>query len=485
MKPESAATVSPLSEKEILSRFAHLLSAQGVEGIGSTIFFLYLAWLDVSVYGEVMYAMAAGSVLMKVVQFGLYYPLVSDIGSAEHDRAPEILNRVNIIKLGLCAPCMAAILGTILYRGFSIQMSLILALISLGFALEGVADTFFADFRVRGRQDKEARIKIVASVLSYGFGFGTAALGLNPVIISLFRLISAAVKIWFGISSYVKDYSAKILTIPDWSSVWGVFRASVVFALIEILGIVYNKTNIFFLESATGVKGVAYYSAAWNLVDPVSILASEQFLGWVIFPLLAGLWWKNRQSIGRIVKSNALWLVALAFPIMFVLHTESELLIGLIYPTEYSDAVWMQKYLVWTILLSFENNLFSYVMMVAGAATTLLGFTIGATALNLLFNVVLVQPLGLEGGCLVIILTKLVMTVFTFAYCQIRFRFFKAGDFLFPGCLVGVCLGAFMLLKPLVTLQPAVVITLLIYLGVLFLVGPRFLGRLPGRQKGQ
>ncbi len=432
-----------------------------------------------------MYAMAAGSIAMKVVQFGLYYPLVSDLGSADPDDVPQILNRVNIIKLALLAPCMAAILVTILYRDFSLQMALVILLISLGFALEGVAESFFAEFRVRGRQDREARIKIIASGLSYGFGFCTAALGLNPVIISLFRLVSASVKIWFGVSSYVQDYAAKVLTTPDWPSVWAVFRAALVFALIEILGIVYNKTNIFFLETATGVDGVAIYSATWNIVDPVSILASEQLLGWVIFPLLAGLWWNNRKSVGRIVRSNAQWLMALAFPIMFVLYAESDLMIGLIYKAEYSDAAWMQKYLVWTILLSFENNLFQYVMMVAGAAKTLLVFTIVVTGLNLLFNVVLVEPLGLEGGCLVIILTKLVMTIFTFTYCQIRFRFFKIGDFLFPVCLAAACFGLFVLAKPLVTVHPAVVITLLIYSGILIRFGPRYLGRLPGKQKSQ
>jgi O-antigen/teichoic acid export membrane protein len=228
---------------------------------------------------------------------------------------------------------------------------------------------------------------------------------------------------------------------------------------------------------------VATYSATWSIVDAVSILASEQLLGWVIFPLLAGLWWKNRHSVSRLVRSNAQWLLALAFPIMFVLHVESNLLIGLIYHGKFSDAVWMQKYLVWTILLSFENNLFQYVMMVAGAAKMLLVFTIAATALNLVFNVVLVQPLGLEGGCLVIILTKLVMTIFTFAYCQARFRFFGLRDFLFPVSLAGLCLGFFMLMRPLTTLQPAVVMTLLIYFAILFRLGPRFLGRLPGRQK--
>jgi O-antigen/teichoic acid export membrane protein len=237
------------------------------------------------------------------------------------------------------------------------------------------------------------------------------------------------------------------------------------------------------LESAAGVDGVAIYSATWNIVDPVSILASEQLLGWVIFPLLAGLWWKNRKVVGKLVRSNAQWLMALAFPIMFVLHVESEFLIRLIYPADYSDAVWMQKYLVWTILLSFENNLFQYVMMVAGAAKALLAFTITVTSLNLLLNVLLVEPLGLKGGCLVIIFTKLAMTMCTFTYCQVRFRFFRVWDFAFPVSLAGVCAGVFALSEPFLTVHPAVIITLLVYSGALFKLGPRYLGRVPGKQK--
>ena len=257
------------------------------------------------------------------------------------------------------------------------------------------------------------------------------------------------------------------------------FRAALVFALIEILGIIYNKTNIFFLESATGVKGVALYSAAWMLVDPISILASDQLLGWVVFPLLASLWWKNRDGVGQLVRRTSQWLMALAFPIMFFLHAESGTIRGFIYGTEYTDAAWVPQYLVWTILLSFESNLFKYVMMVAGAVNLLLGFAVAATALNFLFNWTLVHQFGLSGVCLVIILTKLVMTLLTFFYCRIRFQFLRERDFLFPVALAAVSLGLFLLIKPFVTLHPAVAITLVFYLLILWRLGMRYLGRLP------
>jgi O-antigen/teichoic acid export membrane protein len=476
----SAEKPAPSSEKGIIGRFMHLLSAQGAEAVSSTIFFLYLAWLNETIYGEVMLALAAGSVAMKVVQFGLYYPLVSDLGGAPPEKAPEILNRVNIIKLALLGPTLLAVVAIVFYRGFSIQMGLVLFFMCLGFALEAIAETYFADLRVRGLQETEARIRIISSVASYGYGFVTATLGLNPVIISLFKLVSAIVRIGGGLGSYLRRYTRAVVFSTSRRSVWQVFRAALVFALIEILGIIYNKTNIFFLEGATGVEGVAYYSATWNLfVDPISTLASEQLLGWVVFPLLATLWWNNRDQVASLVRSNARWLLVIAFPIMFFLHAESELLIRLAYKPEYKDAIWMQQYLVWTIPLSFENNLFQYVMMVAGAVKVLLGFQVAATALNLVFNVVLVKPLGLTGGCLVIILTKLVMTALTFLYCQIRFRFFKIWDFVFPVCLGALCYCLFLALERLVTVHPAVGLTLAVYFVILLKLGPKFLGELP------
>jgi O-antigen/teichoic acid export membrane protein len=465
--------------KRLIFRFAHLLSALGVEGILSTLFFIYLAWLDAAAYGEIMYAMAAGSVVLVGIRFGLYYPLVAELGKAGKEKIPGIINRVNIIKLALLVPSMICVYGVATFRWFSPQMAWILFFVSLGFSLEAIAETFFADFRVRGRQDIEARIKIAGTALGYGYGFLSAAIGFDPVIISLFVLVSSVVRLAFGIGVYVKTYSAKIFIRPQWRAIWNVFRAAIVFAMIDNLGNLYNKTNVFFLEKVAGVKGVAFYSATWTLVDAIAKLASEQFLGWVIFPVLSTLWWKKRGQVGSLVRTNALWLMAIAFPIMFFLHMESDLIIGIIYPGEYKDAVWMQKYLVWTIPFTFEGNLFAYVMMVAGAARVLLVFAVVTTLFNLLYNTMMVQHYGLAGCCLVIVLTKLTMTILTFSYCQARFHFFKLRDFLFPIGLAGVSLGLLLLVRPLIGLQLAVAVTIGFYFIILWKLGMKFLGDPP------
>lgn len=471
-----------ISATGVLGRFAHLLSAQGVEGIVQTIFFLYLAWVNAELYGELMYAISVAAIVLKLVQFGLYYPLVGQLTKAPPGDAPELMTRVNVVKVILLGVSMIGVCALIFYQGFTQRMGWIVFWVSLGFGLEVLVDTLFAYFRVQGLQKTEARIRMASSVSSYGFGIVTAGLGFHPIIVGCFKLVSFGVRSVLGVTAYLRAFRANLWKVPRLNSVWGVFQESTLFAGIQILGTFYNKTNVLFLQHFIGVTAVAYYSATYSLVDAISMLASEQLLGWVVFPFLSVLWREKRDGVAPMVRRTALWLLAIAFPIMFFLAMESELIIGLIYPPGFKDAVWMQKYLVWTMLFSFQTNLFSYVMMVAGKVRFLFGMAVAATALNLLFNVGLVNSYGLAGGCAVIIFTKMVMTILTATYCQILLRLFKLRDFVFPILSALISLGLFVLIEPALTVHGAVAVTLGFYGLILWQWGERFLGRLSDRQ---
>ena len=71
-------------EKGILSRFAHLFSAPAMEGLAYNLMFSLSRMAEVRVNtAKSWYAIAAGAVVMKVVQFGLYYPLVAELGRSD------------------------------------------------------------------------------------------------------------------------------------------------------------------------------------------------------------------------------------------------------------------------------------------------------------------------------------------------------------------------------------------------------------------
>jgi O-antigen/teichoic acid export membrane protein len=478
MNPHSETPPQPSAARRIISRFAHLLSAQVVEGLFSTAFILVLARSDDLAFGEVMYALAAGAIVTKVVQFGLYYPLVSELGEATEERAAAVVNRVNLIKLGLLIMAMLGVWGLAVYKALSPRMAWLLLLICFGCGLEALAETFFAHLRVRGRQKTEARVKMVASVSSYGFGLVAAVLKLNPVLLGCFKLISGLIRIVLGAAASIRSLYSSLIVGTDWLSLRRIFLASTVFGFIHILGILYNKTNIFFLESVAGVRGVAVYSAAWTPVDAIATLGSEQLLAWVVFPFLSTLWWQNRKAVAPLVRRAAQWLLAAALPTMFVLYVESDFIIGLLYKTGYPDAPGVMRSVVWTILLSFESNLMSYMMIVAGAQNVLLSFAVVTTLVNLILNVTLVESLGLPGACLVIVLTKLTMAGLVTIYCQGRFRLFKPMDFLFLVLLAAACLLVFVAGAALLPARLAGVMAVGLYIAAIWKIGPRYLGNI-------
>lgn len=469
-----------ISERGLIRRFAFLLSAQGVEGVGSLLFFLYIAWLDTTVYGELMYATAAGGITAKIVEFGLYYPLVSELGRPGRGRASDLINRTTLIKLVLLMAAVASVVGFCALRGFSLQMSWMIVLMCLGFGVETVAETFFAEWRVGGRQAAEAKVKTVASASAYAYAFIGAWWCVNPFFIAMFRLVSGVIRLAWVLVDHVKRRSSPWFWIADREGVISLMRAASVYALIEILGVFYNRTNVFFLESVVGVTGVAIFSAANNIVEPVSVLGSDQLLGWVVFPLLATLRWKDKEEMRSLVRRSALWLSCLSLPALMAMTLWSDLIIGLIYREEFRDSAQLLRYLLWSVPLSFESNLFGYLMMVTGASRPLLAITTATTVINLAANTLLVPTYGLIGGCVVPVITKFAQTIFTFWYCQSKFSLFSPRDFLFPVVFTATCFLLLVYSMHLMLVQRAALITFIFYCLTLWRVGGAFMGRLPG-----
>jgi O-antigen/teichoic acid export membrane protein len=411
----------------LAGRFLRLAGAVGVEGALSAGFLLYLAWRDSDMYGALMYGLAAAVIIYKVVQLGLYYPLVTALGEVPRDEAWRLVVPVAVVRLVLSLVALAVLGLFVVWRALPTRTALTTLALALGFAVEALATTAFAELRLRGQQHREARLRVVAAIVAYGYGFLSAALGAPGQVVALFKLVGALVLL-VGVRQLIAPAGFRGSQPgpgPTWRKLRPLLAAALALGGVDILGTLYNKTNVFFLEAGAGAHGVALYSATWNVVDAVSLLASEQFLAAVVFPSLAALWAANRPQALAVARQQALGLGLVACAVMFVLHQEATLIVGCLYPGTYAPAAALQRILVWTIALSFANNLFASLMIASGAVRTLLTFAALTAAANLLLNASLVRggaDAATAGACWVIVLTKLVMTLLTVGYCQWRFR---------------------------------------------------------------
>jgi len=420
-KPEQSAIEEGRNSTShrILQKFAYLLSAHWVREGLQALFVILLARRNTAIYGEFILALSIGQILRFVGEFGLNQHLVSLLVRGKNDRA-EVLAEVSVLKGALLFCGCLGMLLFVHWQGYSPALQALVFVLGISVGAEALASSFFIACEVEGRQDLEGKIKSLGAAVGFSYAFSLLFLGAAPFVLAFYKALETISNLAGTLFTAAKRFRLRF-RLPRFTHIWTTGRGSVVFTLMGIATILYNKANIFFLQKFGGATSVAQYSVTWEMVDGISILTSTLLLKNILFPLFVDLWETDRDALTDLVRNSAKWLMAAAFPIMFVLFIESDRIIGVIYGSAYGDAVWMQKYLVTTIAISFIHNLAAYLMISMRQEFLLLCFYLGGLIFNLVCCALLIPASPLAGSVFAIVLTKGVVAVATVCNCQLRF----------------------------------------------------------------
>jgi O-antigen/teichoic acid export membrane protein len=402
----------------ILRKFAYLLSARWVREALQAAFLIYLARISATTYGEFMLAIGLGSILLLVAEFGLNLPLVSLLSKKDGD-PNAALSQVVFLKSGLLVLALLGVLGFMAWQDYALPLKQIMFMLCAGIGLEALSNTFFVTLQVQGRQDLQGKIAALAAGLGFGYGLIALALGAPPLLVAAFKLIESLVNLG-GSFMLVRAQGSLRLKLPSWVRLGSTLRLGLVFALIEVSAILYNKANLFFLQKYAGASGVAQYSVTWQTVDGISGLVSNLLLQSILFPLFVQLWETDRARVSQLAQNTARWLVAAAVVVMFVLFIESDRIITLIYGPNYGQAIWLQKILVVTVAFAFFHNLAAFVMISMRLQWLLLIFYLCGLGFNLLWCSLVIPRAPLLGAALAMVLTKGGVACLTVSFCQRR-----------------------------------------------------------------
>jgi O-antigen/teichoic acid export membrane protein len=413
--------VDPIMERSshhIIRKFTYLISAHWVREALQSIFLIYLARKSSTTYGEFMLALSIGQILLFVAEFGINQHLVTLLARKEDDPG-DVLAQASVLKTGLLVCGGLGVWTFVVWQGYPPTLKQLVSVIALGLGLEALASSFFVLCQVRGRQDAESRVKTLAASLGFGYGLTSLYCGAAPILVAFYKLIETLVNLGGAMLATLKEARSR-LRLPTFARVLAIGSGSLVFTLMAMTTIIYNKANIFFLQKYAGADGVAQYSVTWQIVDGISCLASNLLLKNVLFPLFVKLGASDRDELSRVARNTARWLMVAALPTMFILFIESDRLITLVYGPVYSHAIWMQKVLVVTVAFAFLHNLAAYLMVAVKKERLLLAFYIGGLAINLLSCSLLIPWSPLLGTVLSIVLTKGSVALLTVTYCQVK-----------------------------------------------------------------
>jgi O-antigen/teichoic acid export membrane protein len=410
----------------IFAKLASLLSARWIMEILQALFFIYLARLSTSTYGEFMLAINLGTIIRLIAEFGLNVPLVGLL--TQKDEHPKgILTQVLVLKAALLTLAYVGVVGFVNWQHYHSPLYEFALIISLGLGLDALSTTFFTALEVQGRQLQEGKIRAISAVFGYGYGFAAIFWGAPPLAIALFKPIETTINLVGGaLSVGVKG----LWRWPTLAGLGSTLRRVLIFAVLEVTAILFNKANIFFLQSYAGPVGVAQYSATWQIVDGCSTIAANLILQSILFPLFVKFWDVDRQEVVLLARASARWLLGAGLLLMLVLWAESDRIIPIIYGPHFSDAVWLQRYLVITIFFSLLHNLAGFLLISMRLERLLVMVYLAALAFNLLFCWLVMPTNPLWGAALAIILTKGGMALVTFGFIQRRLKVFPLEDML-------------------------------------------------------
>lgn len=438
----SPSTPEESAPPRILQKFAYLLSARWVREALQAVFLIYLARVSATTYGEFMLAVGLGSILLLVAEFGLNLPLVSLLTRKDGD-PDAALTQVSLLKGALLVLALIGVLGFMEWQGYSRSLKQVMFMLCLGLGLEALSNSFFVALEVRGRQDLQGKIKVVAAGLGFGYGLIALALGAPPLAVAAFKLIESLINL--GGSFYlVRSRGHFHLKWPSLGRMGSLLQLGLVFALIEVSAIIYNKANLFFLQKYAGAPRVAQYSVPWQIVDGLSAIVSGLLLQSVMFPLFVQLWEVDRGKVSQLAQNASRWLLAVALVLMFVLFIESDRIITLVYGPKYPEAFWLQKLLSVTVIFAFMHNLAALLMISMRLQRLLLIFYLGGLIFNLVWCSLVIPRAPLMGAALAMVLTKGGVAVLTVAFCQRRLGLMRTRPLLQLG--LAVLLGALLYL---------------------------------------
>jgi len=453
----------------LVSRFLHLLSAFGVEAALGPLFYLWLAWHDAVLYGDIMYACYAGSVVGILVTFGLYPPLVRELRDGAEPK--ETILRYVALRLALMSVGVVVLGAVGLAADLDRHLLVMSVVVALGFGLRHIGGACMAALRVEGLQRVESRCTMLGVALAFAFAFAALALGAPPEVLSLYQLVWGATVCVTAFRAVTNLHGSLWSSRPDVSSLRPTLWAASTFATIALLNLGLHHTTVFAVERWHGATSVGHYCAAMSIIDVVTLVVVQLYLNAVFYPAVAGRWRAERELTCRIFRSNALWLMAFTVPTAYVLYHLRVHLIGLFYPPSYAPAIDLLASLAWCVPLSCLAAVFYQFFVVATEERTLLAIAAVAFVANLAAVAWLVPRFDMARVGLVSVLTVGTRLVLYAAVGLRRHGLFGVRDVVLAIVPVVCFVGLHRTLALVLPLHGALVPTLAVYVTGLAFVG--------------
>jgi O-antigen/teichoic acid export membrane protein len=405
--PAPGARAKPTKPASLLTNTATMLLAQGYGlAVGGVLAVIAARTFSVETFGEYSIALAMIGIFGLLAEAGIGFLAVRRFGE-EPTREQQVL--AVALSAEVLTGTAAVILSFPVALAFGYSASVV-GLLAIGAGVifgRGFLSPLDALFQAR-------RIWGYAAIVTAGLWTVTLATGLAVLMAGAgpAGLVAASVA-GYAVAAVLAVFLVRVKTgvriqlSMAWRSVLSFVRLAVPVGIVGSIAVVYQRVDVLLISVLDTTEGVAFYSVALTLVQLASVIPS--IVGGAFFPVLNQELRTNADQAYRSFNLLARIFVVFGVPVGLVLAFAGSDLITLLFGEAYEGSSTAVTILAATATLTFFQQLFWYGMLAVYRERSALGVMAGGLVVNVVLNIALIPPYGIEGAAAALLITDVVI----------------------------------------------------------------------------
>lgn len=395
-------------------------------------------YLSQSQYGNYNFIYDFLAIFGIIADLGLYTVAVREM-SKDESKIPVLLGNVLTIRtaVGVSTMILAAVIGFFIPRFMPEHMesgvSIGVAIASVTVLLALLNGTLTSVLQVHYRMKESAIALVVGKIFSilYIAYVVLVAFTKDPET-GFYHVIAAGIIGNAAMLLCTWYYTRRIADIRyrfDWKLIRDVFIKALPYGLALMLSTIYFRLNTILLFRLKGSEEVALYSVGMRLIESLSVI-SLYFMNSVLPVLTKSI--ESKDGKHQSIIQNAFEALAimsfavvsggyvLAYPIIAIVSDPAYL--SRLAEGFYGSDIGLQI-LVFALMFSFINTLFSFVLISVNQQKKLLYINIGAIVVNLLINMLIIPKYGFRGAALTSVAAEFYILFATYSAAKKNLNF--------------------------------------------------------------
>jgi len=425
-------------------------------------------YLGADGFGILSFALAFAGIFGILADLGLNTLAVKEIAK-DKSLAKKYLGNFIFTKIILSIFTILIIALTLNIFNFPAQTIIVVYLVTFSVIFNAFSGIFNSIFQAYEKMEYQSLGQILYSILMLIGVLLAIIYGFNIIGFAFLYFAFSAILLIYNIIICVKKFIQVILEI-DIHFMISKLKEALPFGINGFFVFIYIWADIVLLSLMQGNQAVGWYNAAYKIVTVFMFVQSVTNIS--VFPVMSQLYVNSKTSLKKLVEKYFKFMLLISFPLGIGITLLSSNIILIIFGKQYENSVIALQILIWSGIFIFLYTAFAQLFLSAGKQITLTKITGICMIENVLLNLILIPKFSYVGASFVTVITEFTLFILIFIVAHnmgygISLKQLKDVIKVISASLI---MGIFIFLFSKSNLFLVVPLSIIIYLGILFII---------------